>query len=390
MSLRPLLRIAAGDERVVGLAASIRGGDAPTARASAAIRPYLLATLLDAPEGLGDRSALVVAADDIAARDLARDLGAYLAPRRVRYYPSRGIGYVSHLTPAPHLVGLRIAALDALTGWKGGGEPPVVVAGAVALAEAIPDASLRPSGFAVAVGEEVDLTDLAERLVDLGYERAEQVEERGQFAIRGGILDVFAATEDRAARIELFGDEIEGIRWFSTFTQRSLGDAERIELAPAAELALEHRELAEMAIADEHEGGDPVELGAVVPIDRYGAPLDVIGPETAVLLAAADEIPAALRDHWEDVTTAMHDDDARRLYVEVSGPLADRAALELRGVGEDEEASPSRPLFRAQAPTSVARSISEAQSQLEREVRSGYVVAVAFEHRGEAERFRYG
>ncbi len=52
---------------------------------------------------------------------------------------------------------------------------------------------------------------------------SDQVEARGQFALRGGILDVFGATEDRAARLELFGDEIESIRWFSTFTQRSLG-----------------------------------------------------------------------------------------------------------------------------------------------------------------------
>jgi transcription-repair coupling factor (superfamily II helicase) len=396
MSLRPLLRIAAEDERFRALAgatgAAAGGQDASSVLASNAIRPYLLAALLDDADALADRPALVVASDDIAARDLARDLGAYLAPRRVHHYPSRGIGYASHLTPAPHLVGLRIAALDALTGWAGEGEPPVVVAGAIALAEAIPDASLRPSGSAIAAGEELDLIAIADRLVELGYERTDQVEERGQFAIRGGILDVFAATEDRAARVELFGDEVESIRWFSTFTQRSLGDAERIELAPAAELALEHRELAEMAIADEREGGDEVDIAEVVPLDRFGAPLAVIGDETAVLLAAADEIPVALRDHWEDVTTAMHDEDARRLYVEVSQPLAERAIVEMRGVGTDEPSADATraPVFRAQAPTSAARSISEAQSQLEREVRSGYAVAVAFEHRGEAERFKYG
>jgi transcription-repair coupling factor (superfamily II helicase) len=408
MSLRPLLRIAAEDERFRLLAAATGaaagGREAASVLASNAIRPYLLAALLDDPDALADRPALVVAADDIAARDLARDLGAYLAPRRVHHYPSRGIGYASHLTPAPHLVGLRIAALDALTGWAGDGEPPVVVAGAIALAEAIPDASLRPSGSAIAAGEELDLIAVADRLVELGYERTDQVEERGQFAIRGGILDVFAATEDRAARVELFGDEVESIRWFSTFTQRSLGDAEQIELAPAAELALEHRELAEMAIADEREGGEGALAGPTaaesktsmrsvldaVPLDRFGAPLDVIGDETAVLLAAADEIPVALRDHWEDVTTAMHDDDARRLYVEVSQPLAERAVVEMRGVGTDEPQTAGPPLFRAQSPTSAARSISEAQSQLEREVRSGYAVAVAFEHRGEAERASYG
>ncbi len=178
---------------------------------------------------------------------------AYLAPRRVRHYPSRGTGYASHVAPPPHLVGLRIAALDALTD-AGDGEPPVVVASAVALAETVPDASLRPEGFSLRVGEEIDLTFCAELLAEAGYERVDQVEARGQFALRGGILDVFGATEDRAARLELFGDEIESIRWFSTFTQRSLGEAAELELSPAAELASEHRMLAEAALEDSEEG----------------------------------------------------------------------------------------------------------------------------------------
>ncbi len=203
-------------------------------RASGAIRPYLLAALIDSERALAGRPVLVVAADDVGARDLARALGAYLAPRRVRYYPSRGTGYESHLAPPPHLVGLRIGALDALTGEQPatGNEQPVVVASAVALAEAVPDSSLRPASFSLHRGEEVDLGDVSELLVEAGYERTEQVEERGQFAVRGGILDVFPATEERAARLELFGDEIESIRWFSTFTQRSLGEAERDRARP--------------------------------------------------------------------------------------------------------------------------------------------------------------
>jgi transcription-repair coupling factor (superfamily II helicase) len=143
-------------------------------------------------------------------------------------------------------VGLRIAALDSLNA-----ESAVVVASAVALAEAVPDASLRPAGLILRKGDEVDLDEVGDRLVEAGYERTDQVEERGQFAIRGGILDVFGATEDRAARLELFGDEIEQIRWFSTFTQRSLGDADAIELSPAAELGAEYRELAELALSEE-------------------------------------------------------------------------------------------------------------------------------------------
>jgi transcription-repair coupling factor (superfamily II helicase) len=354
-------------------------------RASAAIRPYLLASLLDSDEALAGRPALVVAPDDIGARDLARALGAFLAPRRVRYYPSRGTGYESHLAPPPHLVGLRIGALDALTGDGDGA--PVVVASAVALAEAVPDASLRPASFALHRGEEIDLNDVAELLVEAGYERVEQVEERGQFAIRGGILDVFGATEERAARLELFGDEIESIRYFSTFTQRSLGEAERIELDPAAELALEHRELAELALSDptaaDAERSTP-SVSDLLPVESFGSPLDLINADTAVVIAAAEEIEPALRDHWEDVTTAMRDSDARRLYVEVAEPLAKRALVRMRGAADDD-----RDGFRAQAPTSAARNISEAESQLERELRSGYRVVVAFESRGEAERARY-
>src|SRR6476619_1885547 len=246
MSLQPLLDIALANERLHALSSAVREaapGRPHSVRASATLRPLLLAALLEDDRGLAGRPALLVSPDDRSARDLAADLRAYLAPRRVRYYPSRGTGYASHVTPPPHLVGLRIDALDAL-----GAEPDaVVVASATALAEAVPDASLRPAGFAIALGEEIELDGVASDLVAAGYERVEQVEERGQFAVRGGILDVYPATEERAVRIELFCDEVESMRWFSTFTQRSLGESELVELAPAAELDTEHRELAELA-----------------------------------------------------------------------------------------------------------------------------------------------
>ncbi len=395
--LRALLDIAFADRRLAALAARIRAGEAVDLRASGSIRPYLLAALLDSTEALDGRPALVVAADDVGARDLARALGAYLAPRRVRYYPSRGTGYESHLAPPPHLVGLRIGALQALESGSSGerraasADPPIVVASAVALAEAVPDASLRPTGFALSKDEEIDLGDVAELLAEAGYERVDQVDERGQFSVRGDILDVFPATEERAARLELFGDEIESIRWFSTFTQRSLGEAERIELDPAAELALEHRELAELAATE--AGEERPDVAELLPVDSFRAPLDLIDERTAIVIAAAEEIPAALADHWEDVTTAMHDSDARRLYVDVAEPLRERAIVTARGVADPAEDEDERRAasgeWRAQTPTSAARSIGEAESQLEKELRSNYRTVVTFESRGEAERARY-
>ena len=82
------------------------------------------------------------------------------------------------------------------------------------------------------MGELLDLDECAAELVGAGYERVDQVEERGQFALRGGLLDVFPATEERAVRVDMFDVEIESLRWFSTFTQRSLGDVEEVEIAP--------------------------------------------------------------------------------------------------------------------------------------------------------------
>src|SRR5947199_8175537 len=91
------------------------------------------------------------------------------------------------------------------------------------------------------------LDETAGRLVACGYQRVDQVEDRGQFALRGDILDIYPATEERAVRCELFDVEVERLTWFSTFTQRSLEDAEHVEIEPAAELGPEHRELAEIA-----------------------------------------------------------------------------------------------------------------------------------------------
>src|SRR5450631_4416551 len=143
-SLRLLLGLIEQDEPAGTLARE--GGHAFV---SQALRPYLIAALSDVDEAARARPTLVVVGDDRAARDLAGDLGAWLAPRRVRYYPSRGVAYESHLAPPPHLVGLRVAALDALLGAESslGADQPVVVVSAAALSEKVPDPALRPRSF---------------------------------------------------------------------------------------------------------------------------------------------------------------------------------------------------------------------------------------------------
>jgi transcription-repair coupling factor (superfamily II helicase) len=359
MSLRPLLEIADQNERLRALRAALGASEGTVdAYVSASLRPYLLAALIGADEGAAPGPVLIVAADDRSARDLAGDLKAFLAPRPVHIYPSRGTTFESHLDPPPHLAGLRIAAMNALADPSA-----VVVASAIALAEKVPDPSLRPETLALHRGESVDLDDVMMLLADAGYERTDQVEERGQFAVRGGILDVYPATEEQAIRVELFGDEIESMRRFSVFTQRSLGDAARVELAPAAELSADHRDQ--------------------VNPDGFLAALDLVPAEALVVIAAAQEIPGALHDFWEDVTAAVHEADVRPFYVDVGESLQVRDGLSI-GADAGQEHS-----FRAQRAEFPSRTLAEAEGELEKLIRSGYRTVVAFEGRGEAERARF-
>ncbi len=395
MPLRSLLAHIEEDPAALTLARE--GGNAFV---SSSLRPYLIAALADLGEQR-DRAHLVVVGDDRAARDLAADLRAWLAPRRVRYYPTRGVTYESHLTPPPHLVGLRMAALDSLLGAEHESSQehgwPVVVVSAVALSEKVPDPALRPHSFTLRVGELLDLDECAAELVAAGYERADQVEERGQFALRGGLLDVFGATEERAVRVDMFDVEIESLRWFSTFTQRSLGDVQEVEIAPAAELAEEHRELAAVAGAElatdargaagDGAGASRPDIAELLPVDRFGALLDLVGERTEVVVAAEEELAPALSDHWSDVCAAFGDEDAHHLYVSpesVQAAVKQRARIWLSAISADQPLE-----LRAQSADTAARSLAEAEPQLEKLVRSGYRTVVAFPRRGEGERAAY-
>ena len=373
--LRSLLAYADDDPQTAALAR-----DGGNAFVSQSLRPYLIAALVNRDPS---RPAVVVAGDDRAARDLAAGLKTWLEPRTVRYYPSRGVNYESHLAPPPHLVGLRIAALDALL--ERSEVAPVVVVSAVALSEKVPDPTMRPHGFELRVGELIDLDESALDLVAAGYERVDQVEDRGQFAIRGGLLDLFPATEDRAVRVDLFGDEIESLRWFSTFTQRSLGDADVVEVAPAAELAPEHRELAEIAALE--DASDRPDITELLPVENFHSWLELAGAEPEILIAGEEDLAPTLADHWQDVTAAFHDEDAHSLYIApdaIMSELRQRVRIHLSSVDQDQPFA-----FRAQAADIAARGLKEAEPELEKLARSGYRPVVTFARRGEGERMAY-
>src|SRR5918912_740951 len=199
------------------------------ARVSEPALPLLLAAL---HEEL-DRSLVLLAPEDADARDLAEGVAWFVGDERVALLPSRGVHWGSGLEPAPHLVGERARALDVLA------RAGLVCASAAALAEPLPPPEARPQPLRIRPGEEISLEHLAERLALAGYERVERADERGQFAVRGGLIDVFPTTGREPLRIEFFGDEIEGIRAFSPFTQRALHAVDAAIVYPAAERRLD-------------------------------------------------------------------------------------------------------------------------------------------------------
>ncbi len=103
---------------------------------------------------------------------------------------------------------------------------------------------LKASTLSLRVGDTVELSELTAALISAGYTRCELVEGTGQFALRGGILDVFAANEQHPFRIEFWGDEIDSIASFDVFTQRRNDSVEEIKIVSAGEVVCDHAVLA--------------------------------------------------------------------------------------------------------------------------------------------------
>ena len=106
------------------------------------------------------------------------------------------------------------------------------------MAPCLPMEHLIEDQIHIKFGEELNENKLANRLVEMGYIKNYQVENPGEFSIRGGIVDVFDLTMENPYRIELWGDEIESIRSFDVLSQRSIEDLKEITIFPATEFVL--------------------------------------------------------------------------------------------------------------------------------------------------------
>ncbi|WP_210479443.1 transcription-repair coupling factor [Naasia sp. SYSU D00948] len=207
---------------------------------TAGLQPALLAALLEARAEAGEPAALfAITPTGREAEALRTALGCLVPEAEILEFPAWETLPHERLSPSAETVGKRIHALRRLRTWDGA--RPLIVVGAVraALQPLASDlADLEPIVLTLG-GRGTGLTELAERLPQLAYHRVDMVTRRGEFAVRGGILDVFPPTAEHPVRVDFFGDEVDAMRLFSVADQRSLPDEVRtVELPASRELLL--------------------------------------------------------------------------------------------------------------------------------------------------------
>ncbi|MFN2377804.1 MAG: hypothetical protein ABR538_14815, partial [Candidatus Binatia bacterium] len=201
---------------------------------------YVVSRIL---EGL-DRPTLVVAAGDKAAEELVAELQAFLGEksddsflaRRVHLFPSREAPPLEMVSPSVDVEASRTAALYQLAQSKA----PILVAGVEALSQwAIPPEALAASSLYFVVGDDLYLEELLPRLEAAGYRKVATVDEQGELAVRGGIVDLWPPGFEYPLRVELGGDTVESIRLFDPGDQRSFQPSEDLAVLPSSPVALE-------------------------------------------------------------------------------------------------------------------------------------------------------
>jgi transcription-repair coupling factor (superfamily II helicase) len=279
--------------------------------APSGLRPFVVAALA----GKAGRTVLAVTATGREAEELEAALGSLHDPHRVALYPSWETLPHERLSPRADTVGRRLAVLRRLahpsTDDPATGPIDIVVAPVRSLLQPQVKGLGDLEPVQLLPGQETPLEDVVARLVDISYARVELVEKRGEFAVRGGILDVFPPTEEHPLRVEFWGDEVEEVRSFKVADQRSLHKVEHGLWAPpcrellltpsvrekAQALAEKYPELAEICtkIADGH----PVEgMEALAPVlvDDLQLLVDELPRDTVVVVCDPERVRTRAHD----------------------------------------------------------------------------------------------
>jgi len=209
--------------------------DGPDISVAPSARGFALSLLAERATPL-----LVVTAKLSDAEAVADAMAAYLGDDRVAVFPPWETLPHERLSPQPSTVGRRLAVLDRLVRPEAHAAPLLAVIAPIRAALQPMDPALAqraPIVLDTAFGAGFD--GLVAHLAVLGYHRTPQVEARGEFAVRGGIIDVFPTAGEHAVRVEFWGDEVDSLREFSVDDQRSTVKVERVRVDPARELVID-------------------------------------------------------------------------------------------------------------------------------------------------------
>ena len=309
--------------------AAIASASAPLtlARAADGFLPLLLADLARA----SDKRLVYVATDDTAMQAVA-DAAPFFAPDlAVHRFPAWDCLPYDRAGPSMRVSADRLATLSALQQPAKRGELILTTVAAITQRTLTPF-RIRQLATTLAAGQRIDRDALAELLVANGFSRVDTVADQGEFAVRGGILDLFPAGEENGLRVDFFGDEIESIRRFDPADQRSLGPAKALQLLPASETLLDEATIKRFrsAYRDLFGGqstGDP--LYQAVSEGRRQAGMDhwlpLFEERLATLFDHIDPATPVLRGHRTEATAetrfaAIADYHANRVAAERESP----------------------------------------------------------------------
>lgn len=197
-------------------------------------RSYLIYTLY---ENL-DKSFLILTHSDIEARKLYEDLSFY--DNKVYYFPTKEVVFYNIDAISGDLRWERLKVIRQLLSR---GKKIIVTCIEALAATYMPVDLYKKYTFKLSEGKNIDLEQLSKKLVQCGYKRVNMVDSKGQFSIRGGIMDIYSPILSEPYRVELFGDEIESIRSFNLESQRSINKVKSIEIFPAKEIIFDEEKL---------------------------------------------------------------------------------------------------------------------------------------------------
>ena len=192
-----------------------------------------MSQMISATKEFIKRPICVITYNEIQARKIVDDLSYFTD--KVIYLPKKEIVTYDYVAESKDLPYQRIEALNKIQEMKTG---IVVTTAEAAIQKMISSKALYKNTLKFKIGDEYKLEDVKQKLIDLGYVRYDLIDGRGQFSVRGGIVDI-SVTEKTGIRIEFWGDEVDSIRYFNIISQRSTENIEKVTIYPAHEYLLE-------------------------------------------------------------------------------------------------------------------------------------------------------